>query len=321
LTDWVSQRFAPAPLGPPLGHTKPAEGLDAVLLQVRKAIGFDERPTTSKHLVLSGVRNAGGAESPFTITYAPDGRFLQRYSGDEETLVGFDGATLWTMDGDGAVRVLSLSERDTVLARTWMQTGFWLAEDAPLTLGLERRDTDGETVVLSVAVKGGISPCKIVIDGDTWLPRSASCSLASVTVSWKLSAYLEHAGIRRPGRIASTVQGKILEESVVVSVKEAPAVSPELYAQHKSQSHDTHFNATTSPELRILHGPAGHRFVRPLVNGRDLGWFVFDTGSAVNILAGSAAGEIVSQESAGLVGVEGVLNLMAKRGRAQSIQL
>lgn len=41
------------------------------------------------------------------------------------------------------------------------------------------------------------------------------------------------------------------------------------------------FDAAAPAELQVRRAPTGHLLVRPVVNGRDAGWFIFDTGAGI----------------------------------------
>src|SRR5205085_6511754 len=53
----------------------------------------------------------------------------------------------------------------------------------------------------------------------------------------------------------------------------APAARPD----------DTRFAPGPSPAVAVKRVATGHLFVRPEVNGKDVGWFALDTGSGVGM--------------------------------------
>ena len=55
---------------------------------------------------------------------------------------------------------------------------------------------------------------------------------------------------------------------------------------------DTTFDPGVSPELEVVKAPSGHLLVHPLVNGKDVGWFIFDTGAGSMVLSTPVAEEL-----------------------------
>jgi len=95
----------------------------------------------------------------------------------------------------------------------------------------------------------------------------------------------------------------------------APAGEPDIAPGAAS------FDPAVAPELQVLRARTGHLLVKPVVNGHDAGWFIFDTGAGiccvstphVERLGLAAAGSLTA---VGVGGGEG-----AALWRAQSLQL
>jgi len=45
------------------------------------------------------------------------------------------------------------------------------------------------------------------------------------------------------------------------------------------------FDASVTPEIQVKRAPTGHLLVRPVVNGIDAGWFIFDTGAGICVVS------------------------------------
>ena len=50
--------------------------------------------------------------------------------------------------------------------------------------------------------------------------------------------------------------------------------------------------AETPAALETKRAASGHVMVRPLIDGKDHGWFIFDTGAGINVLDSSTADAI-----------------------------
>ncbi len=52
------------------------------------------------------------------------------------------------------------------------------------------------------------------------------------------------------------------------------------------------FDASVAPELAVERTKTGHLLVRPRINGRDAGWFIFDTGAGICVVSTPHAAEL-----------------------------
>ena len=101
------------------------------------------------------------------------------------------------------------------------------------------------------------------------------------TVTFK--DYQERLGFRFPQRINVNYRGSD-SEFEVKSIAEITAAQSAQFAVPPLPA-DTVFDNTLPAELRIAQGvpfsadSPGHYYVRPLIDGRDMGWFHFDTGA------------------------------------------
>lgn len=60
-----------------------------------------------------------------------------------------------------------------------------------------------------------------------------------------------------------------------------PASATPLAATPDLSQGEAAFSATASAELEVKRSKAGQLLVHPLVNGKDAGWFIFDTGAGI----------------------------------------
>jgi hypothetical protein len=89
---------------------------------------------------------------------------------------------------------------------------------------------------------------------------------------------------------------------------DAPVFFRSPYEPVLSPPDDITFDTAVPAALEIKKAPTGHLLVHPLVDGKDVGWFIFDTGAGANILEKRAA-ETLQIEQYGeipAVGVGGV---------------
>lgn len=67
------------------------------------------------------------------------------------------------------------------------------------------------------------------------------------------------------------------------------SVSQDHAALHGLSQGEAVFDASASPELAVVRNKTGLLLVRPLVNGRETGLFIFDSGAGICVLSDAAA--------------------------------
>lgn len=300
-----------------------SEELEEVLSKVRSAIGYENIAGIDRHLTLrSRTRDSGGHESAVETTFASDGRFLQHFSGSVDRISGFDGTTPWkVMWGSGME--LTLAGRETGLVGIWIRTGFWLHPNAPLELTLEKGDDLDGAIRIGMRLKKGLVPWVMRIDRSTWLPQSVTMQLVGRETMIQLEEYTDHDGWKVPNRIIVRAYGRKVYESITESVSEARSFTDSQYEPRLGPPKDTRFDPALPPALEVKRAPHGSRLlIHPLINGKDVGWFLFDTGAAgwtISTAAAKAAGLEVIGESP-TTGTAGV-KIEMKTCRARTLQL
>lgn len=300
-----------------------AAELEEVLARVRTAIGYEHIGAGGKHIAIrSSSRDAGGYKSEITTTFAPDGRFVQHVRAPIEHTSGYDGKTAWrVMWGVGTV--LSLSSREFTLTGIWLRTGYWLNPDAPLLLSLKPSDEREGVLHIDMKLKDGLIAWRIEIDRETWLPRSAATQRMGRALVVELEDYVDHVGWKVPHRVSVRVLDKLVRESETHSVRVAKSSGDEQYKPRLDPPRDTRFDPTKPGKLEVKRALYGTRLlIHPLINGKDVGWFLFDTGAGGWIITRDAArkaglkalSEAPSTSTAGLAVTLDVC-------RAESVQL
>ena len=104
----------------------------------------------------------------------------------------------------------------------------------------------------------------------------------------------------------------------IVSIRPAPAGD---YEPVTTRPDDTRFDPVAPPDVEVKRVMTGHVLVRPKVDGRDIGWFIFDTGAAGTMIDPTASAKL-KLERLGSVGVTSVLgNEQSSILRANSLAL
>lgn len=290
-------RFAaPVALIAPLAlHAGPARADDLTLEQVRakvrQATGYEAFNAKPGGIQLKGTGQLAGNTITFTILVEPSGRYLQSIDGPIPIASAFDGQIAWSRDLGGEIRTLELGDREQARLTGIILSGRWLADDAPLSLWLDPSATTDTTVQLNFTSDDGIETGRVVIDRGSWLPTTWTFSGSTSPQTLDLIGTVSHAGITFPARMArgSSNGGEVTLE--VTSAGDAPTFIRSPY-ERPGRPDDTRFDPSIPPVLDVKKAPTGHLLVHPTLNGKDVGWFIFDTGAGANVLTTRVADEL-----------------------------
>lgn len=260
----------------------------------RAALGTD-KINTNTVVVLRGTSRFMGTDGRFTLAFDAEGRFVETIEGPISHSSGFDGDSAWEVDWNGIPRDLKLGERDELLLRLWAATGLWTRSPATLRVN---EFSDG--VRLSIMEGGMVA--EVAVDAETALPMSIRYQLGATVTETGLSDYDRKGGLSVPRSIETHSDDGdelILTTQQVSFTSEFDFRKPTLLQKAAS------FDAAASASLEIKVAPTKHLMVRGMVNGQDVGWFIFDSGAGANVLSTSAA-EAIGADAVGSTPVLGV---------------
>jgi hypothetical protein len=258
------------------------------LARVRAAVGYERLRGHTNGVVAEGTARFRGLDSRLTFMFAPDGRFRTDIGGPLGGVSGFDGAAGWEVDWSGMPRELELEDLEVAQFNTWVHTGRWLAEDGPFAISLDAAKTDDKQVALKLILKKGVLEATMFIDRATWLPRMASRRAAAGGEVIEFGDYREVMGFRFPHRLTRVVGG-VTSVFEIRSVAAAPAAARSRFERVTARPADTRWNATAAARVEVRRVRSGHLLVHPLVNGKDTGWFILDTGAGAMVIDTKAA--------------------------------
>jgi hypothetical protein len=251
-----------------------------VLSEVRRAVGYDRLKGLRRGLLLEEADTGGSGGR--LLWMGPAGRFRQEALPSDARPFGFDGRFAWQVDRTGLAAPVPQRLREKLLIPAWVRSGWWLDERAPLLLAIIPEESNEREAALSLRFERGLVGAKIFVDRATWLPSRLVVEYERGPFTMTLRDYAETSGFRLPRRITVNYRGSD-SESVVKSVREIEGTSRDAFAVPLLPP-DTTFDNTLPAALKVAQGvpfsdsSPGHYYVRPLVDGKDVGWFHFDTG-------------------------------------------
>ena len=254
-----------------------------------------EKMKTDTVVVLRGTSRFMGTDGRFTLAFDAEGRFVETIEGPISRTSGFDGDSAWEIDWNGIPRDLKLGERDELLLRLWAATGLWTRSPAGL-----RVDEFGDGFRLSVAEGGMVA--EVAVDSKTALPTSFRYQLGATASTTDLSDYDRTSGLSVPRRIETRSEGG---DELILTAEQVAFTSQFDFRRPTSLQVAASFDAAAPASLEIKVAPTQHLMVRGVVNGQDVGWFIFDSGAGANVLSTTAA-EAVGADAVGSTSVLGV---------------
>jgi hypothetical protein len=251
------------------------------LAKIREAMGYRAIETQPGGVLVEGVADAQGLQGPYTLLFDAAGRFLQKTRLRREQIVGFDGTTGWAVDWSGTPHVLELADLEYEQTAIWMRTGRWLAEDGPFRIELLNNGVSPAEVRLRLRLKRGIRELDLFVDRSTWLPTRLTARHLGTDESWEFGDYrsemgvtLAHRAVHRFGGVADVYEVRAVHTQPITANPFRPVLD---------LPRDTEFSASLPARFEVKRAASGHLFVRPKINGTDVGWFVLDTGSGAGM--------------------------------------
>eukprot|EP01018_Ginkgo_biloba_P003266 Gb_06172 [translate_table: standard] len=288
----------------------------------------------NKNFTVSGIQCLFGMEGKWNLTWCMDGRFYEKYDGQEVTYEwGFDGKhNPWYADFAGRVTALELDDSEISQLAVYVRTGFWLTDEGQEHLDIQIEGQNsfealeqqiGE-LILSIHVKDKKVVAHITIDACQWIPLSMEIKILGQIDRWEykdwraiapgFSHKFPHSCVHYPaggGRDSYIVHhstsinggGKMGEDKVESNYLFAfpnTLLTPR-YNKHYPQAT---IDSGCPPDLKMVRAKSGQLLIRPLIDGEDIGYFVLDTGAS-GLSVSPKHADFLSMEAFGEVFITG----------------
>lgn len=288
-----------------------------VLGQVRQATGYARFAALPRGFLLRGTTKYLGIDGEFELLCNAQGHFLRTTKHRMGEVLGFDGTQCWHIEQGQFSRILELEDREVALASNWVMTGHWLAEKSPFDIAVLNERTNDKTVALSLKLKQGWLSGTILIDRTTWLPLQFE-RLSSIGKSvWRYEDYRGALGLQIPHKV-SFERANMVNTTTLREVLEAPTFLRNPFALLPVKPSDVTFDPAMPAEVKVERLRSGHLVIPALVDGKDLGWFILDSGAGgmvIDKLTAQQAGLEVFGEIP-VVGIGGIVPGRFRQGKS-----
>ena len=269
---------------PALARHEP-ETAASVLKQVRAAIGYDNLKKHSQGIEATGTAKVLTMDSTFSLIYSGDRAVVQRIDGPVSIVTAIDGDKVWVTDIGGESHPVFGADRDNAELGLSFITGGFLSDSSSLAFSLDTLNADAGTAILHFTRTGSPVTGSVTIDRATWLPSTWKYTTGPSESTVILADYRDFGGVKLPGSIATSSTSGAHISIKIADIKQAPTFIRSPYQMIDAPPADTAFDASISPEIEVVRAPTGHLLVHPTVNGKDIGWFIFDTGAGNMVLS------------------------------------
>lgn len=227
-------------------------------------------------LTLKGTAIHAGIAQEWTLTVDSDGRGVSTITGSYSAVTGYDGASLWRIENGAGPFNVDFAEREvwlmTLLTLVGRESGIATA------IGDENESKNG--------VRYQLDDGLLVFEKNKTGQLHAINSPAAETITFSADDHPSLEGVPQSIQISNI--GKISEYRIV-SAEIGPSKGEAFYSRPMRRTEGFRFLSGISAELEVRQASSGHLFVRPLINGKDVGWFLFDSGAGFSGLNGALA--------------------------------
>lgn len=302
---------------PAPGAAARAPSLADVLANVRKALEYD-RVSKIPAVEIRGISTEDGVPSHTRFIFDNRGRFFARDTSPlGSTAYGFDGTTCWSTGLSQATRRLVLTDRESTLLGGWL-TGYWLSGAVDVSLIADASTEKG--IVLGLSLRNGKYRMDMTVDRTSWRPTRLRSDVGGVVETWAYFDYRPTPAGPEPYRTEHHTAG--LTDTFTITKVELVKSDPEIFRFRPSPPTNVRFDDKGPAALEVRREPrTGRLLVRPRINGKDAGWFLFDTGAAT-LAVDPAIADRLGLEALGKAPVVGIAGSAQARFRtSKSFQL
>jgi hypothetical protein len=287
---------------------------------VRRAVSYNNIRKLKYGFTVEEFPLEASNTNGFVYTFGNDGRLRREGTGQNRNPFVFDGKDGWSVDPRAEITVAnSQSGREKLLFPTWIRSGWWLDKNAPLAMSILPNESDEKNIAIAMKFTGGLVGAKLFVNRATWLPSRLVVEYSAGPYTVELSDYQETLGFRYPRQIKTNYRNSDSFYKVK-SVSANSADKRNLFAGFISPK-DTNFDNGIPAEIAKIakgEGEGGHYFVRPLIDGREVGPFHFDSGNPGMLIDAKIADELKMPilSSTQLTGNDGkIMTVTVRRGK------
>jgi predicted aspartyl protease len=268
----------------------PAEGVAAFVARVRAALRFDEARAANAELRAQGSGMVAGLPATVTWQCHVDWRVRLEVASQLPDISAFDGVRGTHVGPSGLLEPLDLADLDELRMASAFFTGAWLDPRTPIVFDRVTRVGDTLVVGARVGAEEWRQPFRIVCAADSFHPTRLE-TLSGDGAVFEVGDFTSGVFCDVPRRLTWR-RGWLVDTVEIAHVD--PAADPSAYLLHDIRGdRAARLDPIASPRARVTRSPRGRLpLARASIDGRDVGWFLLDTGAGGSAIETAVADDL-----------------------------
>ncbi len=273
---------------------------EVLVSRARESSGFSSL-SSDRVLQVTGHGVSQGEKAEFLFMHGSDGTFRAMCRAPLSLETVFDGSEVWQRDFRSGPYPVQLSGKESLLLRAWVHSGYWLHPEAPVHLEVS---SPGDLAkIVTVRCENGSLVVRVELDPTDFLPRRLRIPDGTGELVVEYADYVVVDGVT----IATSIRSQLSAghgyelSSGSAEITEWKSLSLDMPAPLD----DSFVDPVMDPSVEVVMSRSKRLYVRPLINGEDVGLFLFDTGAGFTGLSASVA-ERLKLTAAGKTGFTGL---------------
>lgn len=263
--------------------------LEEVVQQVRQVVGWYDWQKSRSVFRFKGAAEYYDMPAEYECTISCDGKYVESIKAQGIHGNGYDGEILWARSFSHPPRKLEFAERALLRAIIAIQTHSWLSENSPYQLSrVPEKDTDHEVCIHLVANDDRIVT-EVAIDRNQWLPVRVTRSGVFGPATWEFAKYERHGEVMWARSLVIRNGDEVLNFNVS-DVSHDQEIDSLIFSMPHVAT-EVEWNVSAASRVEVRQASSGHLFVKPRIDGKDVGWFAVDTGTGAGMCISSNVAE------------------------------
>ncbi|MFT5198491.1 MAG: hypothetical protein ACI87O_001148 [Planctomycetota bacterium] len=267
-----------------------APSAPVALADVRNSLGMGTYDSVvgSHSIVVRGHYAGPDGAGTFRRVYEPSGAFkhYSKPTNAEESLQRFDGDVLWVEVPGGNSYPMTHTRSQLSCSVEWILSGRWLAPgESPFRATAQSPFGVEQAPGFALQLREGGPEATVRLSPVDYKPQQLEIAGRSGHLNIALTDWRTRRGFAWPHSIRIDSENGRSTALTTTEVLFEPSVDTvNANKTKRKRMQDVTFVLDGPRSVPLRRGASGHMLVRPKLMGKEVGWFLVDTGTGVNCL-------------------------------------
>ena len=258
------------------------------LVNVRNSLSMTEHDSVvgTHRIIVSGEYIGPNGKGTFRRVYEPNGNFEHhtRPTDLDESVHRFDGEVLWVEAEGGDSYPMTQSRARLACSVEWILSSRWLtAEPSPFQAKTRTSARPASLPGFELHLTDGGPESMVWLDPVSYQPRTLTIARRRGPVVMQMSDWRTRRGFAWPHQIRIDKPDGTSTRMTTMEVLFEPSVATINANKNKrTRMIGVSFDEVGNHTVTVKRSTSGHMLVRPKLLGKEIGWFLVDTGTGVN---------------------------------------